>query len=270
MPAPLTCWSRWNWWRPTRSTRSSGRAATQPAPRFRSSSVATSSGRWRGPAAEPISLPATASGATASGTAAGRAASPNTPLSRRNAAIGCHPASTRRPRSRSPHPAATAYLGWFVHAQLRAGETVYVGGAAGNVGSAATAIARAAGARVLASARPEDHDGCRVAGADVVIDYRDPDLHERLRAAAPAGVDVFWDTSGHHDLGLTWTWSRPALGCCSPPPPSRDRCCAGRLPVHPRREPARVRHQPRGGGGSRRRRGADQRLARTGRLDHAY
>jgi len=63
-------------------------------------------------------------------------------------------------------------------------------------------MARRAGARVLASARPADHDRCLAAGADVVVDCRDPALAEQLRDAAPGGVDVFWDTSGHHDLDL--------------------------------------------------------------------
>ena len=44
------------------------------------------------------------------------------------------------------HPAATAYLAWFAHGMLRLGETVYIGGAAGNVGSAAVTMAHAAGA----------------------------------------------------------------------------------------------------------------------------
>lgn len=100
------------------------------------------------------------------------------------------------------HPAATASLGWFVHAGLRVGETVYVGGAGGNVGNVATAMAHLAGAHVVGSARTEDHDRCRAAGADVVLDYRDPHLSEQLQAAAPTGVDVFWDTSGHHDFEL--------------------------------------------------------------------
>lgn len=100
------------------------------------------------------------------------------------------------------HPAATAYLGWFVHARLRLGETVYVGGAAGNVGTAATTMARRAGATVVAGARLEHHDRCREAGADIVLDYREQDFAKRLRATAPAGIDVFWDTSGHHDFDL--------------------------------------------------------------------
>lgn len=100
------------------------------------------------------------------------------------------------------HPAATAYLAWFVHAGLRPGQTVHVGGAAGNVGTAAVQMAARAGARVLASARPADHERCRRAGAELVVDYHAPDLDQQLLDAAPDGVDVCWDTSGTHDLDL--------------------------------------------------------------------
>jgi NADPH:quinone reductase-like Zn-dependent oxidoreductase len=98
------------------------------------------------------------------------------------------------------HPAATAYLALFPHGALRSGERVYVGGGAGNVGSAVTSLASLAGARVLAGARPEDAGWCRAAGAAEVVDYRHPDLHGRLRALAPEGVDLYVDTSGHLDL----------------------------------------------------------------------
>jgi NADPH:quinone reductase-like Zn-dependent oxidoreductase len=100
------------------------------------------------------------------------------------------------------HPAGTAFLGWFGYAGLRAGQSVYVGGAAGNVGTAATQMAAAAGARVVAGARPEDWDACRAAGAAAVVDYRDPALADRLREAAPDGLDVFWNTSGNLDLDV--------------------------------------------------------------------
>lgn len=101
------------------------------------------------------------------------------------------------------HPAATAYLGLVEHTGLRAGQTVYVGGGGGNVGSAAVAFAAEAGARVIASARPDDAAWCRDTGAEAVFDYRDPGLADRVAAAAPDGVDVWWDTSGYHDLDLT-------------------------------------------------------------------
>lgn len=99
-------------------------------------------------------------------------------------------------------PAGTAYLGWFVHARLRPGETVFVGGGAGNVGDAAIRLAALSGARVIASARPDDHDRCRSAGATAVFDYRDPGLADRIAECAPDGVDVLWETSGRHDFDL--------------------------------------------------------------------
>ena len=98
------------------------------------------------------------------------------------------------------HPAATAYLALFRHGGLRPGESVYIGGAAGNVGTALTSLASAAGARVLAGARSEDAQWCRSAGAVDVVDYRDPDLHGRLRDLTPGGIDLYLDTSGRLDL----------------------------------------------------------------------
>jgi NADPH:quinone reductase-like Zn-dependent oxidoreductase len=101
------------------------------------------------------------------------------------------------------HTAATAYLALFREGALRADETVLVGGAGGGVGSAAVQLAHAAGARVIATAASGDADWCRSCGADVVIDYRDPHANERIRAAAPQGLDVHLDTSGHHDFDVS-------------------------------------------------------------------
>jgi NADPH:quinone reductase-like Zn-dependent oxidoreductase len=98
------------------------------------------------------------------------------------------------------HTGATAYLGLFREAHLRIGETVVVGGGAGGVGGAVLQLASAAGARVLATARPDDAQWCRANGADEVFDYTAPGLPKRIQDAAPEGVDVYWDTSGHHDL----------------------------------------------------------------------
>ena len=100
------------------------------------------------------------------------------------------------------HPAATAYLGWFVHGGLQAGQTVYVGGAAGNVGTAAVQMAASAGARVIASARPSDHERCRQAGADAVVDYATERLSDRVAEHAAEGVDIVWDCGGHLPLAV--------------------------------------------------------------------
>ncbi|MFJ3214056.1 NADPH:quinone reductase [Streptomyces flaveolus] len=98
------------------------------------------------------------------------------------------------------HPAASAWLALFRYGRLRSGETVYVGGGAGNVGGAAVALAAGAGARVIATARAEDAEAVRALGAAEVLDYRAPGLAGQLRRAAPGGYDVHLDTSGRGDL----------------------------------------------------------------------
>ncbi|UWP87133.1 NADPH:quinone reductase [Dactylosporangium fulvum] len=98
------------------------------------------------------------------------------------------------------HPAGTAYLGLFTHGRLRAGETVVVEGAAGNVGTALVALAVEAGARVVATAAAADAAYCADLGAAEVLDYRAPDLTDRLAGACPDGIDLYLDTSGRNDL----------------------------------------------------------------------
>ncbi|MFE0044413.1 NADPH:quinone reductase [Streptomyces albireticuli] len=98
------------------------------------------------------------------------------------------------------HPASTAHLALFTHGRLRAGETVVVEGAAGNVGAALIVMAARAGARVVATASAADAEYCRSLGAAEVIDYRDPDRAALLRAACPRGADLHLDTSARNDL----------------------------------------------------------------------
>lgn len=103
----------------------------------------------------------------------------------------------------SLHTAATAYLGLFREAALRIGETVVVTGAGGGVGSATVQLAAAYGARVIATARPDDFDWCRRCGADEVVDYHDPDVYPEIAELAPDGVNVFWDNAGRYHLEQT-------------------------------------------------------------------
>ena len=83
-------------------------------------------------------------------------------------------------------------------AQLQAGETVLVLGAAGGIGIAAIEIAKALGARVIAAASSaEKLKICRAKGADETIDYVREDLRERLKALTGGrGVDVVCDPVG--------------------------------------------------------------------------
>ncbi|MEU5534590.1 NADPH:quinone reductase [Streptomyces sp. NPDC020362] len=98
------------------------------------------------------------------------------------------------------HPAATAYLGLVTHGGLRAGSTVVVIGAAGNVGAAMVTVAAGAGARVVAVAHERDAAYCRALGADTVVDRRGGDLGARLARACPEGVDLYADAAGVNDL----------------------------------------------------------------------
>ncbi|MFI1200431.1 NADPH:quinone reductase [Streptomyces sp. NPDC020883] len=98
------------------------------------------------------------------------------------------------------HPAATAYLGLVTHGGLRAGTTVVVIGAAGNVGAAMVAIAAGAGARVVAVAHERDAAYCRALGADAVVDRRGDDLGARLSRACPGGAALYVDAAGVNHL----------------------------------------------------------------------
>jgi putative PIG3 family NAD(P)H quinone oxidoreductase len=83
--------------------------------------------------------------------------------------------------------------------RLAEGETLLVQGGTSGVGLAAMQIAaRLRGARVLATASsPEKRAVCLAMGASAVVDYRDQDWPEQLRArAAPAGIDVILDSQG--------------------------------------------------------------------------
>lgn len=84
----------------------------------------------------------------------------------------------------------TAYQGLFRKARLEAGQTILVQGANGGVGGFATQLAHQAGAKVIALTRPEHFDAVRTFGADVVLDYRDPNLVQKVRDETEGGYGV--------------------------------------------------------------------------------
>lgn len=97
--------------------------------------------------------------------------------------------------------AITAHLGLVDRAGVRPGETVLVNGGSGGVGSMVVQMAKLLGARVIATAgTPDKQARVRDWGADVVIDYRAADLTEQILAAAPGGVDVYWETQREPDF----------------------------------------------------------------------
>ncbi|MFG2164502.1 NADPH:quinone oxidoreductase family protein [Micromonospora chersina] len=92
----------------------------------------------------------------------------------------------------------TGWFGLHRRAALRAGETLLVHAAAGGVGSAAVQLGKAAGARVIGVVGgPEKAAVARALGADVVVDRRDEDFVEVVRAETRGrGADVVYDPVG--------------------------------------------------------------------------
>jgi NADPH2:quinone reductase len=83
-------------------------------------------------------------------------------------------------------------------AQLKAGETMLVLGAAGGVGLAALEIGKALGARVIAAASTDEKlEVCKAHGADATINYSKEDLREAIKAGTDGkGPDVIYDPVG--------------------------------------------------------------------------
>jgi NADPH-dependent curcumin reductase CurA len=95
-------------------------------------------------------------------------------------------------------PGMTAYTGLLVIGQPKAGETVVVSAASGAVGSAVGQIAKIKGARAVGIAGGPDK--CRYVkeelGFDDCVDHRAADFAERLAAACPKGIDVYFENVG--------------------------------------------------------------------------
>ena len=103
----------------------------------------------------------------------------------------------RRPKSMNfeqaagvPIAAETAYRALHETGKIERGQTVLIHGAAGGVGSAAVQIAKAAGARVIGTASPNNHEFLRSLGVDQVIDYRTQRFEEIVK-----NVDLVLNTA---------------------------------------------------------------------------
>jgi NADPH:quinone reductase-like Zn-dependent oxidoreductase len=82
-----------------------------------------------------------------------------------------------------PVVAATAWQALFDRAQLSAGQTVVIHGAAGNVGTYAVQLARRAGVRTIATAATDDLPFVRDLGANTVIDFKTQRFEDEVRDA---------------------------------------------------------------------------------------
>ena len=97
----------------------------------------------------------------------------------------------------------TAYVGLTAIAGLKPGDTVFVSGAAGAVGSAVGQIARLLGAgRVIGSAGSAEKVRLLTEkyGYDAAFNYKDGPVREQLAALVPEGVDVYFDNVGGDHL----------------------------------------------------------------------
>lgn len=95
----------------------------------------------------------------------------------------------------------TAHLGLFGHARLQQGETLFLHGGSGGVGSAVLQMAKIIGARVITTAGSEAKaDICRALGADLVINYHTQNVAQILKEQAPQGVQVWWETLREPDF----------------------------------------------------------------------
>ena len=97
----------------------------------------------------------------------------------------------------------TAYVGLTEIAQMREGDTVFISGAAGAVGTAAGQIARLLGAkRVIGSAGSPEKVALLTEkyGYDAAFNYKDGDVRGQLATAAPEGIDVYFDNVGGEHL----------------------------------------------------------------------
>lgn len=78
-----------------------------------------------------------------------------------------------------------------VHAlDIQPGETIYVAGATGAIGTLVVQMAVQRGARIVGSASARNHEYLRSLGAELAVDYHDTDWTEQVLAWAPNGVDA--------------------------------------------------------------------------------
>jgi NADPH-dependent curcumin reductase CurA len=112
----------------------------------------------------------------------------------------------------------TAYFGLLHVGQPKAGETVVVSAAAGSVGSIVGQIAGIKGCHVVGIAGGKDKCNWLTSelGFDAAVDYKDGAVFKALRAAAPKGIDVYFDNVGGDILEacLSQMNNRGRIACC--------------------------------------------------------
>ena len=89
----------------------------------------------------------------------------------------------------------TAHIGLVRDAKVQSGETLFVNGGTGGVGSMVVQMAKAIGAKVITTAGSDGKTKiCRELGADVAINYNTEDVTLRIKESAPNGINIWWET----------------------------------------------------------------------------
>ncbi|MFT3920987.1 MAG: NADPH:quinone reductase [Myxococcales bacterium] len=95
----------------------------------------------------------------------------------------------------------TAHLGLVREARLEAGETIFVNGGSGGVGSLVVQMAKIIGARVIATAgNTEKIAVLKKLGVDLPLNYKTDDVAVAVKATVPNGVNVYWETVREPDF----------------------------------------------------------------------
>jgi NADPH:quinone reductase len=95
----------------------------------------------------------------------------------------------------------TAHLGLFREARLKAGETIFVNGGSGGVGSMVVQMAKAAGARVFTTAGSDEKcTALKELGAETAVNYKTADIAAALKEFVAEGVHVYWETVREPDF----------------------------------------------------------------------
>jgi NADPH-dependent curcumin reductase CurA len=108
-------------------------------------------------------------------------------------------------------PGMTAYVGLLKVAAMKAGDVVFVSAAAGAVGQIVCQIAKIKGGTVIGSAGGDEKTAyLKEIGVDHVIDYKkEKDLTKALLAAAPGGIDVYFENVGGAHLEAALNAAKP-------------------------------------------------------------
>jgi len=97
----------------------------------------------------------------------------------------------------------TAHVG-LMKANVKAGETLFVNGGTGGVGSSVVQMAKILGARIITTAGSDEKVArARELGADLVINYKTQNVVETVKTFAPDGLNIWWETLREPDFDKT-------------------------------------------------------------------